>query len=39
MRLTTTELFTYLIGGGVLVILLIGLVAIIFRRRSPRDGD
>lgn len=28
----------YLIGGGILVILLIGLVAIIFRRRSP-PGD
>jgi NhaP-type Na+/H+ or K+/H+ antiporter len=37
--MSTTQLFTYLIGGGILVILLIGLVAIIFRRRSPRDGD
>jgi len=39
MNYTTSQLFMMLIGGGVLVILLIGLVGIIFRRRSPRDGD
>jgi hypothetical protein len=38
--LTTTQLFELLVGGGILAILLIGLVAIIFRRRTPPgDGD
>ena len=39
MRLTTTEIFTYLIGGGILVILVIALIAIIFRKRPPHDGE
>ncbi|HYJ92818.1 MAG TPA: hypothetical protein VEV84_16020 [Pyrinomonadaceae bacterium] len=40
-NLSTTQLFELLVGGGILAIILIGLVAIIFRRRKspPSDGD
>jgi hypothetical protein len=39
-NLSTTELFELLVGGGILAIVLIGLIAIIFRRRRPPgDGD
>jgi len=37
--LSTTQLFELLIGGGILAILLIGLIAILFRRRTPPGGD
>jgi hypothetical protein len=36
--LSTTQLFELLVGGGILAIVLIGLVAIIFRRRDPPGG-
>ena len=38
-HLTTTQLFELLIGGGILAIVLIGLIAILFRRRTPPGGD
>jgi len=37
-HLTTTQLFELLVGGGILAIVLIGLIAIIFRRRNRPGG-
>jgi len=38
-HLTTTQLFELLVGGGILAIVLIGLIAIIFRRRNPPGSE
>lgn len=38
-HLSTTQMFELLIGGGVLLIVLIALVAIIFGRRRSGPGD
>jgi hypothetical protein len=38
MNYSTSQLFMMLIGAGILVILLVALIAIIFRRRTP-PGD
>ena len=38
-NLSTTEIFVYLIGGGILAIVIIGLIAIIARRGKNPPGD